>query len=70
MRGEYKVECKKWIAKGKCKKASAKGECRKASADKEPTTHSNTLGGSDHVRIYINPSACGKIPHVVAENDY
>ena len=36
MRGEYKVECKKW---------SAKGKCRKASADREPTTHANTLGG-------------------------
>ena len=68
MRGEYKVECKKWSAKGKCRKASAEGKCRKASADREPTQDPNTLGGSDHVRIY--PSACGKIPHVVAENDF
>ena len=36
MKGEYKVECKKW---------SAKGTYRKASADREPTTHANTLGG-------------------------
>ena len=51
MKGECRVECKKWSAKGKCRKASAKGKCRKASADREPTTHANTLGGSDHVRI-------------------
>ena len=44
LKGEYKVECKKW---------SAKGKCRKASADREPTTDANTLGGSDHVRIHI-----------------
>ena len=55
MKGEYRVECKKWSAKGKCRKASAEGKCRKASADKEPTTHPNTLGGSDHVRIYGLP---------------
>ena len=36
LKGEYKVECKKW---------SAKGKCRKASADREPTTDPNTLGG-------------------------
>ena len=36
LKGEYKVECKKW---------SAKGTYRKASADREPTTHVNTLGG-------------------------
>ena len=36
LKGEYKVECKKW---------SAKGTYRKASADREPTTHLNTLGG-------------------------
>ena len=35
-KGEYKVECKKW---------SAKGKCRKASADREPTQELNTLGG-------------------------
>ena len=60
-----------------------RGECRKTSADKEPTTDSNTLGGSDHVRIYglpplpptsgfvsmCYPSAYGKVPHVVAERD-
>ena len=68
MKGECRVECKKWSAKGKCRKASAEGECRKASADREPTTDANTLGGSDHVRI--NPSAYGKVPHVVAENDF
>ena len=51
MKGECRVECKKWSAKGKCRKASAKGKCRKASADREPTTHANALGGSDHVRI-------------------
>ena len=47
MRGEYKVECKKW---------SAKGKCRKASADREPTTHANTLGGqrprADRLRAF------------------
>ena len=36
LKGEYKVECKRW---------SAKGKCRKASADREPTTDANTLGG-------------------------
>ena len=36
LKGENKVECKKW---------SAKGTYRKASADREPTTHPNTLGG-------------------------
>ena len=36
LKGENKVECKKW---------SAKGIYRKASADREPTTHANTLGG-------------------------
>jgi len=36
LKGENKVECKKW---------SAKGTYRKASADREPTTHLNTLGG-------------------------
>ena len=36
LKGEYKVECKKW---------SAKGTYRKASADREPTTDVNTLGG-------------------------
>ena len=44
-----------WSAKSEMQRESAKrqvqGECRKASADREPTTHSNTLGGSDHVRI-------------------
>ena len=47
MRGEYKVECKKW---------SAKGKCRKASADREPTQDSNTLGGqrprADRLRAF------------------
>ena len=47
MRGEYKVECKKW---------SAKGKCRKASADREPTTDPNTLGGqrprADRLRAF------------------
>ena len=51
MKGECRVECKKWSAMGKCRKASAEGKCRKASADREPTTDVNTLGGSDHVRI-------------------
>ena len=32
-----------------------KGECRKASADREHTQDPNTLGGSDHVRIYGLP---------------
>ena len=36
LKGENKVECKKW---------TAKGTYRKASADREPTTHVNTLGG-------------------------
>ena len=54
MKGECRVECKKWSAKGKCRKASA-GKCRKASADKEHTQDANTLGGSDHVRIYGLP---------------
>ena len=36
LKGENKVKCKKW---------SAKGTYRKASADREPTTHLNTLGG-------------------------
>ena len=36
LKGEYRVECKKW---------GAKGTYRKASADREPTTHANTLGG-------------------------
>ena len=48
-----------WSAKSEVQRESAKrqvqGECRKASADKEPTTHLNTLGGSDHVRIYGLP---------------
>ena len=47
LKGENKVECKKW---------SAKGKCRKASADREPTTHSNTLGGqrprADRLRAF------------------
>ena len=41
--------------KGKCRKASAEGKCKKASADREPTQDVNTLGGSDHVRIYGLP---------------
>ena len=57
------MKCKGKVQKGKCR-----GECRKASADREPTTDANTLGGSDHVRIY--PSACGKVPHVVAERGF
>ena len=36
LKGENKVECKKW---------SAKGTYRKASADREPTQDLNTLGG-------------------------
>ena len=36
LKGENKVECKKW---------SAKGTYRKASADREPTQDVNTLGG-------------------------
>ena len=48
-----------WSAKSEVQRESAErqvqGECRKASADKEPTTHLNTLGGSDHVRIYGLP---------------
>ena len=36
LKGENKVECKKW---------SAKGTYRKASADREPTQNVNTLGG-------------------------
>ena len=59
MKGEYKVECKKW---------SAKGTYRKASADREPTTHVNTLGGQRPRADY--PSAYGKIPHVVAEREF
>ena len=47
----------RWSAKSEVQRESAerqvqKGECRKASADKEPTQDANTLGGSDHVRIY------------------
>ena len=47
-----------WSAKSEmqresAERQSAEGKCRKASADREPTTHVNTLGGSDHVRIYI-----------------
>ena len=34
-------------AKGKCRKASAR-----LSAERQPTTHPNTLGGYDHVRIF------------------
>ena len=67
--GVQKVKCKRKVQKGKCRQ-SAKCKCRNASADREPTTHVNTLGGSDHVRIYTYPSAYGKIPHVVAENDF
>jgi hypothetical protein len=48
-----------WSAKSEVQRESAEkqvqGECRKTSADKEPTTHLNTLGGSDHVRIYGLP---------------
>ena len=36
LKGEYKVECEKWIAKR---------TYRKASADREPTQDVNTLGG-------------------------
>ena len=36
LKGEYRVECKKW---------SAKGTYRKASAEREPTQDLNTLGG-------------------------
>ena len=36
LKGENKVECKKW---------SAKGSYRKASAEREPTQDLNTLGG-------------------------
>ena len=47
LKGENKVECKKW---------SAKGTYRKASADREPTTHLNTLGGqrprADRLRAF------------------
>ena len=47
----------RWNAKNEVQRESAErqvqGKCRKASADREPTTHVNTLGGYDHVRIYI-----------------
>ena len=56
LKGEYRVECKKWSAKGKCRKASAEGKCRKASADREPTQDANTLGGqrprADRLRAF------------------
>ena len=67
LKGEYRVKCKKWSAKGKWKKASA-GKCRKASADREPTTHPNTLGGqrprADRLRafrqaMFLYLSVCG-----------
>ena len=44
--------------KGECRQRTERqvqGECRKTSADREPTTDVNTLGGSDHVRIYGLP---------------
>ena len=51
-----------WSAKSEVQRESAErqvqGECRKTSADREPTTHVNTLGGSDHVRIYGLPLLC------------
>jgi hypothetical protein len=57
IRGEYKVECKKWSAKGKCRKASAEGECSEASADKEHTL------GLKHAR-WLRPRAdsCLQVP--------
>ena len=46
-----------WSAKSEVQRESEKrqvqGKCRKASADRQPTTHSNTLGGYDHVRIQV-----------------
>ena len=46
-----------WSAKSEVQRESAErqvqGECRKASADRQPTTHPNTLGGYDHVRIQV-----------------
>ena len=54
-----KSEMQRESEKRQVQKASAErqvqGECRKTSADREPTTHSNTLGGSDHVRIHGLP---------------
>jgi hypothetical protein len=41
-------------AKGKCREASAR-----LSAERQPTTHPNTLGGYDHVRIFENFSYKG-----------
>ena len=46
-----------WSAKSEVQRESAErqvqGECSEASAGRQPTTDSNTLGGYDHVRIYI-----------------
>ena len=55
MRGEYKVEAKSEMQRESAER-QVQGECRKTSADKEPTTHLNTLGGSDHVRIWATAS--------------
>ena len=68
MRGEYT----EWSAKSEVQRESEKRQVQKASAERQVQTDNphrdlNTLGGYDHVRIY--PSAYGKIPHVVAEND-
>ena len=54
MRGEYKVECKKWSAK-----RQVQGECRKTSADRQHTP------GPKHAR-WLRPRAdpsCKASPH-------
>ena len=56
----------------KCKGKVQKGKCR-VSAERQvqtgnPLRTQTRSVASDHVRIY--PSAYGKIPHVVAENDF
>ena len=44
----------RWSAKSEVQKGKVKkGKCRKTSADRQPTSHLNTLGGYDHVRIQV-----------------
>ena len=47
MRGEYKVECKRWSAERQVQSVSAERQVQTGN----PHRDVNTLGGSDHVRI-------------------
>ena len=63
MRGEYKVECKKWSAERQVQSVSAERQVQTGNPLRTQTRSvvTTTCG---------YPSACGKVPHVVAERGF